>query len=102
MKGKKQFKFHDGDKGAALAVHVKQGRGENRFSKVLKDGTVVVRIGQGEGDLNARLLDFLSSQFGIPQGKIKIIAGADGQNKLISFIDANPKELQTKILAKLA
>lgn len=94
----REFKFHDGEKGAALAVRVKFSRGKSSFAKVLKDGTVVVQLEHGGGDMNAMLIDFISQQLDIPSARIQVIAGEDGQNKLISIIDMKPKQVQKLIL----
>jgi uncharacterized protein YggU (UPF0235/DUF167 family) len=102
MSRKKKYRFHDGEKGAALAIHVKLGRAPSSFSKVLRDGTVVVKIRKGEGNLNNRLLDFISNELDIPQDQMQIIAGDDGNKKLISIIGEKPNQLQMRILEKIA
>ena len=94
----RQFKFHDGERGAALAVRVKLIRGSSSFSKILKDGTVVIQLQQAEGDINARLINFISDHLKIPKKRIQVIAGDDGNNKLISIIDLTPKQVQKLIL----
>ena len=98
----RQFKFHDGEKGAALAVRLKHTRGSSCFSKILKDGTVVIDLQQGEGDSNTRLINFISSQLKIPKKRIQVIAGDDGNNKLISIIDLSPKQVQKLVLDLIA
>ncbi|RLD09071.1 MAG: hypothetical protein DRI65_00185 [Chloroflexota bacterium] len=97
----RQFEFHDGEKGAALAVRVKLGKGASSFSKVLRDGTVVIRLEQREGDVNARLIDFLSSELDIHKKRLQIVAGENGNNKLISILDMKPVQIQTKILERM-
>ena len=94
----KEYKFHDGEKGTALAIRVMYGSGQSSFVKVRKDGTVVIKLGPGEGDLNARLLAFVSQELGIPKTRIQVLAGNDGNNKLISILDMKPKLIQKKIL----
>ena len=98
----RQFKFHDGEKGAALAVRVNQVRGSGGFSKILKDGTIVIQLQGGEGDINFRLINFISNQLKIPKKRIQVIAGDDANNKLISIIDMAPKQVQKMILDLIA
>lgn len=97
----KDYKFHDGEKGSALAIRVIAGSGKSSFSKVRKDGTVVIKLGPGEDDLNARLLDFIARELGIPPGRMQVIAGKEDNRKLLSILDMKPKLIQKKILAKI-
>jgi uncharacterized protein YggU (UPF0235/DUF167 family) len=97
----RNYRFHDGEKGSAIAVRVKVGKAASCFSKVLKDGTVVIELGSGEGGINDRLLDFIASELNIPIKRIQIIAGEDGNKKLISIIDMKPKQIQKKILERI-
>ena len=98
----RQFEFHDGEKGAALAIRVKHSKGVSSFSKVLKDGTVVIQLEQVEGVVNTRLIDFISRELNIHKKRLRIIAGEDGINKLISIVDMKPMEIQQKILEKIS
>ena len=97
----KDYKFHDGEKGSALAIRVISGRGKSCFSEVRKDGTVVVKLGPGAGDLDARLIEFVSQELKVSRSQIQIIAGSDGNNKLVSILDMKPKLIQKKILEKI-
>lgn len=94
----REFKFHDGEKGAALAVRVKQSRGKSSFSKVLNDGTIVIQLELGEGELNARLTEFISRELHIPKERIQVVAGEDGHKKLISIVDLKPEQIQKLVL----
>jgi uncharacterized protein YggU (UPF0235/DUF167 family) len=98
MMAQRNFKFHDGERGTALAIRVKQSRGESCFSQVLKDGTVVVVLEQGKSEINTRLIHFVSDRLGVSKERIQLIAGEDGNNKLISIVDMKPKEIQKMIL----
>lgn len=94
----RQFRFHDGEKGSALAVRVKQSRANSCFKQALKDGTVVIQIQVGGGALDDRLIDFISRELTIPKQRIQVIAGQDGENKLVSIVDMRPREVQRRIL----
>jgi len=97
MEGR-NFEFHDGEKGAAIAVHIKRKKGTSCFQRVQKDGSVVVQMETGGGDLNEKLIKFLASELNIPRKKFQIIAGEDGSKKLISILDTKPKQVQKRIL----
>lgn len=100
MAGRK-FKFHDGESGAALAVRVKLSKKKTGFVNVLRDGTIVIRLEQGTTDINDNLIAFLSQELKIQKKRIKVIAGEEGDNKLISVVDMEPKNIQKKILELL-
>ena len=100
MAGRK-FKFHDGDSGAALAIRIKLSKKESGFANVLRDGTIVVRLERGPNDINENLIGFLSQELKIPKKRLQVIAGEDGENKLISIVDMDPKKIQKKILELL-
>ena len=98
----REFNFHNGGKGAALAIRVKSGATHNKIVKVQKDGTVVVNF-QGTGrDINQGLLHFLAQELGVDQNRIHVIAGLEGKNKLISVLQMEPQEIQRLILKKIS
>lgn len=100
MSGRK-FKFHNGGKGAALAIRVKPGARQTRFKKVLRDGTVIVQYRAGAGNINQELIKFLADELGIAEKRFQIVAGKDGKNKLVSILDMQPDEIQQVILARI-
>jgi len=98
----REFRFHHGGKGAALAVRVKSGAQSDRIKKVLKDGTVVVNLKGNKRDSNQELLDFLSGELQVEKNKMEIIAGQTGRNKLVSILQIQPQDIQRIILDKIA
>lgn len=94
----RHFNFHDGEKGAALAIRVKLSRSKSKFVKVLKDETVVIQLRQEDGDINAQLIGFISKELKVPKNRIQVIAGEDGNKKLISVVDMTPGQAQKMIL----
>ena len=97
----RQFKFHDGEKGAAIAIRIRYTKKANGFSKILKDGTIEVLLQKTGNDPDAELLTFLSKELNLPQERIHIIAGEGDQKKLVSILEAKPKNIQKKILNKI-
>ncbi|NOQ40377.1 MAG: hypothetical protein GQ562_08675 [Anaerolineales bacterium] len=50
---------------------------------------------------NQELIKFLSKKFGIAQKQFDIIAGAEGNEKLISILDVDSEEIQELVLNNL-
>ena len=55
----REFKFHDGAKGSALAIRVVQSKSDHQINNVLKDGTVVINLAPEIVDINKELISFL-------------------------------------------
>jgi uncharacterized protein YggU (UPF0235/DUF167 family) len=98
----REFKFHNGKKGSALAIRIKKGSGKKRLIKVLKDGTLIVNFPRRTNDLNRELVDFLSLILNISKQRIDIIAGREGNEKLLSIVDMEPAAVQDIILRNLS
>jgi uncharacterized protein YggU (UPF0235/DUF167 family) len=96
MVGRK-FKFHNGEKGSALAIRIKSGARTQKFKKVLRDGTVIVQLRATPGNLNQELLRFLSNELGVDKENLQIIAGEKGKKKLVSILQMKPEEIQKAI-----
>jgi uncharacterized protein YggU (UPF0235/DUF167 family) len=98
----REFKFHDGKKGSALAIRVSKKRGEHRVDRVKFDGTVVIVLSDDTEDVNGELINYLSEILSIEQKRFDIIAGHDGSEKLLSILDMEPEEVQNLILKSLS
>lgn len=96
----REFKFHDGAKGSALAIRVVQKKSKTKIEKVLRDGTVVVNLDPKSSDINMDLKNYLSGILDIDKIRLDIIAGHEGQEKLLSILDMNPDQVQKSILEK--
>jgi uncharacterized protein YggU (UPF0235/DUF167 family) len=94
----REFHFHDGKKGAALAVRLSVSGKKSSIKKVLKDGTVTVVLNQSTTDPNQALIRLLSQALNIPEDHFEIIAGEDSKEKLISILDIKPEEVQQIVL----
>ena len=97
----REFKFHDGKKGAALAVRIIKNSNEDMIRKVLKDGTVVVHLKGNHGDPKGLLIRYLSTELHMDQGRFDIIEVKDGVDVLLSILDIRPSEIQNMILDKI-
>ena len=97
----RNFNFHDGEKGSALAVRVTTGKGKQKIAKILNDGTVVVNLSGKTNKINQELIKFLSKELKISQKKFDIIAGEESNEKLVSVIDIGSEEIQELVLSNL-
>ncbi|KAA3647266.1 MAG: DUF167 domain-containing protein [Chloroflexi bacterium] len=100
----REFRLHDGKKGAALAIRVTPRARRNEVVEVLSDQTVKIRLTAPpvEGKANDALINYLSDILDIPKSKIEIVAGETGRDKLVSVLDADLTEIHQKILENIA
>ncbi len=98
-----KHRFHNGKKGAALAIRVTPRAKKNEIAEIMEDGTIKVRLTAPpvEGKANASLIKFLADILGVSRSKIEIIAGEKGRDKLVSVLDLDSKTVQEKILISL-
>ncbi len=100
----RQFHFHNGQKGAALAVRVTPRASRNEISEIQSDGTIKVRLTAPpvEGKANQALIDFLADVLELPPSRLEIVAGSTGRDKLISILDLDAATVQERILKRLS
>ncbi len=98
----RQFHLHSGKKGSALAVRVRPGCGRNEVTELSPDGTVKVNLTAPANDLkiNQALVILLAEVLQVPTGRIEIVAGAGGLDKLVSILDLDAVEVQERLLRK--
>ncbi len=94
------FHLHDGKKGSALAVRVTPRASKDEIVEVLSDGTVKVHLQAPpvEGKANEALVKFLAKVLGVTPGRIEVVAGATGRDKLISVLEMDTATVHKKIL----
>jgi len=98
----REFKFHNGKKGSALAIRVSKKKGENRVERVKNDGTVIIFLSADVENINNELIKYLSELLKIDRKRFDIIAGQDGSDKLLSILDMEPEEVQNLILENIS
>ena len=98
----REFRFHDGKKGAALAIRIINESETDEIRKVLKDGTVVVHLKKHSDHPMKRLIQYLSSELNIDQNRFDIIKGKEGVDILLSILDIEPYDIQKLILKKIS
>lgn len=98
----REFHFHSGEKGAALAVRLQPGAAQDKIAKVLQDGTVLVSLVGSAEDSDRALIKFLAGQLGISEARFDLIAGGEGEDKLLSILNIEPAELQDLVLSRIS
>lgn len=96
----RKFNLHDGKSGAAITVRVTPRSSRNEISEILTDGTVKIRLtaAQSDDQANAALIQFLAEILNIKPAQLEIIAGAAGNDKLITILDLDKETVQERIL----
>ncbi len=99
----REYHFHDGKAGSALGVRVTPRARQNEVVEVLNDGTVRIRltVSGAEGAANQALVDYLAEILGVPAGRIEVVAGLSGRDKLVAILDLDSEAVQQKILEHL-
>ena len=99
----REYRLHDGKKGAALAVRITPRASKNQIVGALNDGTIKIHMMAAPTDENANdeLLEFLSYVLGVDKSRIDVVAGATGRDKLISVLDMDAETLHQKIVAHI-
>jgi len=99
----RNYKLHNGKKGAALAIRVTTRATENKIIGALSDGTVKMHIAAEPtgGQANEELVKFLSAILGVDEKRIEVVAGDTGRDKLVSVLDMDAETLHKKIVENI-
>jgi uncharacterized protein (TIGR00251 family) len=103
MKTGREFHFHDGKSGAAIAVRVTPKSSRNEITEITNDGTIRVRLTSSshENQINQALISFLSEILAIKPSEIEIVAGQTGKDKLITILNLSSSSVQERIIKHL-
>ena len=99
----RNYKLHNGKKGAAIAVRVTPRATKNQIVGALHDGTIKIHIAAAanEGQTNQELIEFLSKILGVPKDRIEVVAGDMSRDKLVSILDMDSETLHRKIVENM-
>ena len=98
----REYRLHNGKRGAALGVRVTPRARQNQVAEILHDGTVRIRLQSSPGDdLNAALKSYLAEILDVAESAIEIVAGQTGRDKLVSVLNMDSETVHKKILANL-
>jgi uncharacterized protein (TIGR00251 family) len=100
----RKFRLHDGKNGAAIAVRVTPRSSKNEISEILNDGTVKIRLTAPpvEGQANQALVQFLAKILEVAPGRVEVVAGQSGRDKLVTVLDLDTATVQERILRNLS
>jgi uncharacterized protein YggU (UPF0235/DUF167 family) len=98
----RKFHFHDGKRGAALAIRVTARARENKVIGVTSDGTVRVHLTAAASapDFDKALEAFIADLLGVEKSRVSVVAG-DNNDKLVSVLEMSAEEVHRKILENL-
>ncbi len=93
------FHLHNGQYGAAIAVHVTPRSHQDQIQGISEDGTIKIRLCAQESveEINLALLGYLAKILGISRNKMEIVAGENCADKLIAIFDSDTSAIQKKI-----
>ncbi len=99
----RNFRLHDGKKGAALAVRVTPRASKNEIIEILSDGTVKVHLTAPpvEGKANEALVKFIAEILDVAPSRVEVVAGNTGRDKIVSVMDMDSNTLHQKIVESL-
>ena len=99
----RDYRLHNGQKGAALTVRVIPRARRNEIVEVLNDGTIKIRLAvSSDAAINQELVNFLAGVLEVPVNRVDIVAGTSGLDKLVTVLDLDASTLQARILQKLS
>ena len=94
----REYRFHDGEKGAALAIRVTQDKTNTGINKVLNDGTLLINLPNDDVEIDKALVEYLAETLKVAKERLEIIAGGEDNERLVSILDMKPAQVQTLIL----
>jgi len=99
----REYKLHNGIKGAALTVRVTPRARKNEVVEIFRDGTIRIRLTapSTNSETNQALAKYLSKILDVPASNIEIVAGITGHDKLVSVLEMTPEEAHQKIMEQL-
>jgi uncharacterized protein YggU (UPF0235/DUF167 family) len=103
MVPKKNHQFSGGAFGAAITISVLPQASRNEIVKVLKDGTIQIRLTSlsGSEKLNQDLLNLLAKKLDIEPNQLEILAGRSGNDKLVSIMGLSATTVQERLVKGL-
>ncbi len=99
----RNFRLHDGKKGAALAVRVTPRASKNEIIEILSDGTVKVHLTAPpvEAKANEALEKFIADLLDVAPSRVEVVVGNTGRDKIVSVMDMDSDTLHKKIVENL-
>jgi hypothetical protein len=92
-----------GRRGAALAIRVIPRAKRTEITGILPDETIKIRLTAPavEDRANHALVSFLAKILDVAESRIEVVAGKKSRNKLVTILNMESAEAQTRILKSL-
>ena len=98
----RNFRLHNGQSGAALAIRVTPRASSNQLAEILDDGTIRIRLAASSAEeVNSELKTYLSKLFGVSESAIDVVAGQNSRDKLVTILNLSSETAQKKIIENL-
>ncbi len=99
----RKFRFHDGQRGAALAIRVTPRARQNKIVGVTSDGTIRVHLTAAASNpaFNQALERFIANILGVPETHVSVVAGEEGNDKLVSVLGMTKEQVHDRIVHSL-
>lgn len=103
MVEKRKFDFHSERTGAALSVFVIPGAQKTEITEIRADGCVVVRLASVSVDKQCHpaLFAYLGKILSVDPARFEVVAGENGEYKIISLLGVDAKKVDAKLRAEL-
>ncbi len=96
----RKFEITDAKGGSGLSIRVVTRAAKTEFAGLTEEGVLKVRLQAspaGDPAANDELVGFLAEALSVEPGKIEIVAGAEGRDKLVSIEGISVEAIQSKI-----
>jgi uncharacterized protein YggU (UPF0235/DUF167 family) len=95
---KREFRVTDASRGAALPVQVIPHTKRTKLIAIEDDGTLTLQLcTPPSGDQNEQLVDYLADLFEVRFEDVQIVAGFEGNKKVIAVLNASASEIDRLI-----
>jgi uncharacterized protein YggU (UPF0235/DUF167 family) len=86
--------------GSALAIKIVHQSTFDELTHISDDGTLILNLKSQplSRDVNSSLISFLQKILKVSNNQIEIIAGEEGDEKLVAILDIDPDELHKRIM----
>ena len=97
---KREYNLHDGQSGAAITVSVIGSAPTNQVLGIKDGGAVSIQLTTAPATPagNQTLIGFLAELLDVRKNQVEIVAGQDGDHKLVTILDLDSETVEERIL----
>lgn len=99
----RKYQFHDGARGAALAVRVIPRARKDEIVGIMADGTLKIRLKAPpvDGKANQALVRFMARVLQVPKSQVELVAGHTRRHKLVAVLGLDLDQVQARLAEHL-